>query len=68
MSLRIPIRHIRLVALKPFLWTLDKVWPFNNTTSPLGWPWCEAALSPRILDFGGLAIVDVCGELGSCYK
>jgi hypothetical protein len=27
-----------LIILNPFLWTLNKVWPFNPTTSRLGWP------------------------------
>ena len=40
-----PIRHIRLVALKPFLRTLNKIWPLHPTGSWLGQPKCEETLS-----------------------
>jgi hypothetical protein len=33
-----PIPIFSLVVFNPFLWTLNKVWPFPPTTSPLGQP------------------------------
>jgi hypothetical protein len=40
--------YILKAILSPFLWTLNKVWPFNPTASRLGRPECEVALSHHI--------------------
>jgi hypothetical protein len=50
---------ILLDVFSPFLWTLNKVWPFNPTASWLGRPKCESTLN--IVLYTIVEKWDVCG-------
>jgi hypothetical protein len=44
-----PILIILSAIFNPFLWTLDKVWPFNPTASRLGQPYIVLSKPPFLV-------------------